>query len=137
MTCDEYKTLEENDLVTERDCTVARTSPLLECGALFIYSMVDRKGILAHWQDKKIEGGLYKELLQLRLNSPIAVIVGCGLPIECPIEESRTYSEITDFLRRSKTQIREEKVGLDHKLELAVDFFDGSYTIIEGEFECQ
>lgn len=127
----DYKIIEENDLFIGKRGDLAMTSPLLECAGLFIYSEDNIKGVLAHWQNREMVEHLYSVLSQLRLESPYAVIAGCGIPIEClSIDESQMYQEVKEFLDEERIPIRDQKVGLDHKIELEVNFSDGSYIII-------
>tara|TARA_Y100000310_G_scaffold284177_1_gene306798 strand:- start:8489 stop:8866 length:378 start_codon:yes stop_codon:yes gene_type:complete len=121
--------VEENELFAGREGDTAKTSSLLECAGLFIYSDVNRQGILTHWQDKGIEESLRNALFQLKLRDPYAIIAGCGVPIECLVDDSQTYQEVREFLSKERIPIREEKVGSDHKVELEVRFSDGSYKI--------
>ncbi len=125
----DYEVIEENDLSICKQKGLAMTSPLLECAGLFIYSSINREGILAHWQDRKIEELLYNALSQLKLKNPNVVIAGCGVPIECPIYNSQTYQEVKEFLNKEGIPIREQKVGLDLPLELKVNFSNGLYRI--------
>ncbi|MCK5321195.1 hypothetical protein KAJ38_01330 [Candidatus Pacearchaeota archaeon] len=125
-----YRVVEENQIFIGRQGDLAKTSPLLECAGLLIYSNADRQGVLAHWQDKGIESSLCDILSQLKLKNPDAVIAGCGLPIECLIEDSQPYKEVRSFLEARKIPIREEKVGLDRQVELETNFSEGSYSLI-------
>ena len=127
----DYEIVEENDLFIGQRGDLAMTSSLLECAGLFIYSEDNIKGVLVHWQNREMVERLYSVLSQLRLESPYAVIAGCGIPIEClSINESQTYQEVREFLDKIEIPIRKEKVGLDHKIELEVNFYDGYYILM-------
>lgn len=124
--------VEENELYIGRGNCIARTSKLLECAGLFVYSETDKLGLLAHWQDKKIETSLSDALSQLSLKEPMAIIAGCGVPTECLVEDSQPYKEVRNFLNNRKIPIKEERIGLDHSVELEVNFSNGYYNVIHN-----
>jgi hypothetical protein len=121
--------VEENEVYAGGCNSIARTSPLLECAGVFVYSEIDRMGLLAHWQNREIERSLDSELSKLSLSKPQAIIAGCGVPIECLVEDSQSYEEVREFLNNKRIPIKEQRIGLDNQVELEVNFSDGSYRI--------
>ncbi len=130
MTTDISKVVEENEVFIGKKGEVAITSPLLECAGLFIYSRKDKKGVLAHWEDKgTLEKKLAKALSRLNLKNPHAIIAGCGVPMECTLDASETYAQVSNFLDENGIPIRHEEVGLNHPVQLRANFSDGNYEI--------
>ena len=130
-TSDISKIVEENEVFTGKNREVAVTSPLLECAGLFIYSNKDKKGILANWKEKaNLEKRLARSLSRLNLKNPHAIVAGCRVPMECMLEDSQTYSEVSNFLDHMGIPIRYEEVGLNHLVQLKVDFTNGNYEVI-------
>ncbi len=125
-----YEIVHENDFFIGKCGDTAKTSPLLQCAGVFIYSKANQAGILVHWQDNELKERLKKQLSGLELINPEAVIAGCGMPIECLlIEESRTYKEVRDFLGEERIKVIDEKIGFDRKVELKADFSNGLYKL--------
>ncbi len=127
----DYEIVYENDIFIGEKGDLAKTSPLLECAGLFIYSNIDNKGILAHWESREnLVEKIDIALKELKLNNSYSIIVGCGLPVEClSYSDSKTYCEVKEFLTKKKILIRDELVGFDKILELQVNFSNGFYQI--------
>jgi len=124
-----YGIVEEDCLFTEQDGNFARTSPLLQCAGLFIYDRMQKQGVLAHWASDTIVQPLKSKLELIGLRNPEAVIAGCGVVAECPLEDSYTHEKVMTFLTKEGIPIRAQRVGLDCAMELRVNFLNGTYGV--------
>lgn len=123
--------LYENGILEGQGSVKAETSALLDCAGLFVYSRQDKKGLLVHWQDEEIVSEVAAVLRRLRLRDPYAVIAGCGVPVECSMNDSLPYMQIQKLLDQLKIRVVKENVGGQTPLKLVVDFSNGGYRIEE------
>lgn len=134
MVRNRYFVVEENNLFTQEDGNFARTSALLDCAGVFIYEKRKKEGVLAHWYDQRIVEPLKRKLELIKLDNPKVVIAGCA-KAECS-DYPDSYHEVISFLTKEGIPITPQKVGLitqrvglDHALELRVNFLNGNYRI--------